>query len=118
MRLLFNGGQKSAEAAVAQVSFSDSAGFGALAAFEARELPVFGPRGIAWRPCEGDRLLVLPVEGTDSCVGCYGAADLEPGELKLFSAGGARIHLKNNGDITLNGLTITKEGQVLPKSTL
>ena len=100
-----------------QVSFSDSAGYGALGAFESREPPVLGPRGIMWRPCEGDRLLVMPVEGADTCLGCYGQANLEGGELKLFSAGGAVLHLKNNGDITLNGLTITKEGQVLAPST-
>lgn len=111
------GGGPSALATVAQVSYSGGGSFGALAEAETRGVPVFAPRGVTYRPREGDRLLLLRADGADICAGCLtpqntGAA-LEAGELALESAGGARIILKNNGEIWLNGLRITPEGAFL-----
>lgn len=114
MRILNNPGHERRDAAIAQVTFSDSAGFGAVGSSEARGIPVFAPRGISYVPCEGDRLLMLPVDGTETCVGCLCAEPgLPGGELKLSSAGGAVILLKNNGEIILNGLRISREGKIL-----
>jgi hypothetical protein len=97
---------------VAQVSYSGSGGFGALAEAESRGISVFAPRGISYRPREGDRLL-LRADGADVCVGCLATVFLEPGELALTSSGGARLHLKNNGEISLNGLIISADGQIV-----
>ena len=38
------------------------------------------------------------------------AGGLEPGELLLFSAGGARICLKNSGEVVINGQTFSAAG--------
>jgi hypothetical protein len=105
-------GRGASQATVAQASYSGSGGFGALAEAESRGIAVFAPRGISYRPREGDRLLLLRADGTDVCVGCLATDMLEPGELALASSGGARIHLKNNGEISLNGLTISATGQI------
>lgn len=114
MRLLTNTNAPQSGATVAQVSFSDSGGFGAVSSSESRGMPVFAPRGVAYRPCEGDRLLLMPVDGVETCVGCLSVCDdVDGGELKLSSAGGASILLKNNGEIVLNGLVITKTGKLL-----
>lgn len=114
MRLLKNNPPRQGGATVAQVSFSDNGGFGALASSEARGVPVFAPRGVAYRPCEGDRLLLLLVDGVETCVGCLStASDIESGELKLTSSGGATVWLKKNGEISLNGLTITQNGRLI-----
>jgi hypothetical protein len=114
MRIITNPGRSPgcAQATVAQVSYSESAGFGALAEAETRGVPVFAPRGMSYRPREGDRLLLLRADGTDVCVGCLAADSLEPGELALASSGGARLHLKNNGEISLNGLIISPNGSI------
>lgn len=102
-------------ATVAQVTFSGSGGFGAASSGERRDLPVFAPRGVAYRPCEGDNLLLLPTGGGEACAGVLSAAEgLAPGELRLASSGGAVVHLKGNGDIVLNGVTITKAGEIRP----
>lgn len=102
-------------ATVAQVTFSEGDGFGAVSAAEQRGLPVFAPRGIAFRPCEGDNLLLIPAGGANVCAGVLSTAEeLEAGELKLCSAGGALIHLKRSGDIVLNGVTITRAGEIIP----
>lgn len=98
-------------ATLAQVSYSGAEEFGATGATEHRGVPLCAPRGIHYRPCEGDTLLLLSAEGATVCAGALAPAQtLEPGELLLLSAGGARIHLKNNGEISLNGLCISPTG--------
>lgn len=37
---------------------------------------------------------------------------LQAGEISITSAGGAKITLKNNGDIELNGLAVTLKGEI------
>lgn len=102
-------------ASVAQVTFSEGDGYGAVAAAEQRGLPVFAPRGVAYRPCQGDSVLLVPAGGANVCAGVLSAAaDLAPGELRLSSAGGAVIHLLGSGDIVLNGVMITKAGEIIP----
>lgn len=57
---------------------------------------------------------MLNVDGIETCVGCISVCqDLKSGEIKIASAGGATAHFKNNGDISLNGLIITKDGRLL-----
>lgn len=99
---------------IAQVSYSEGAGFGAVGESEHRQIPVFAPRGICYRPCEGDNLLLIPVDGADVCAGVLSGENLEPGELALSSAGGARILLKKNGDVVINGVVISRDGVVTP----
>jgi hypothetical protein len=116
MRIITNQtrAQGGAQATVAQVSYSGSEGFGALGEAESRGVPVFAPRGISYRPREGDRLLLLRADGADICVGCLASQDaLQAGELMLASSGGARIHLKSNGEISLNGLRISAAGAII-----
>ena len=98
---------------IAQVTFSESAGFGAMGESEKRNIPVFAPRGMSYRPCEGDNLLLLPVEGAYVCLGVL-CAEEEAGEVSIASSGGARIELKNTGEIILNhGVRITKDGHLV-----
>lgn len=116
MRIIGNQTLRRGGATIAQVSFSDSAGIGAVASGEARDIPVFAPRGISYRPCDGDRMLILPVDGVETCVGCLSVcSDVENGEIKLASAGGAALKMKNSGDVEINGLIITKDGRLIPK---
>ena len=114
MRILQASPARRAAATVAQVSFSESGDFGAVSSAEQRGIPVFAPRGILYRPCEGDNLLLLSADGADVCAGVLCQSQgLAAGELKLSSSGGASIWLKNSGDIVLNGVTITKDGRIL-----
>jgi hypothetical protein len=96
---------------VAQVTYSDSGGFGALGESEIRAAPIFGPRGIQWTPCEGDNVLLVRENGADICLGVLSTAGLAPGELRAVTPGGAVLHLKNNGEIRLNDLVIPPVGQ-------
>lgn len=71
-------------------------------------LPVALPYGIAYAPPLGCRSLVLPTEAGNVCIGVIGdtRAGLSPGELMLYSAGGASIVLKNDGRVLINGRAV------------
>lgn len=71
-------------------------------------LPVALPYGIAYAPPAGCRSLVLPTEAGNLCIGVIGEqrGNLAPGELMLYSAGGASIVLKNDGSVLINGRAV------------
>ena len=73
---------------------------------EARGLRCAAPWGVESLPPEGERVLVLP--GAGLCFGTVRAAGVAPGEVRLFSAGGAEILLKNSGEIVINGQSFPK----------
>lgn len=77
----------------------------AQGAGEYRSLPLAGPWGVAWAPPNAASAVV--VSTTDGGRACLGAVaedrGLAPGELKLFSSGGAEIYLKNSGEVVING---------------
>lgn len=88
---------------------------------EIRALPVFGPGGYCWQPAGGDTVLVIKggTGGEESCVAGMkqtDAEDLEPGEIRLFSTGGASVCLKNNGTVAITG-TVSITGQLLINGT-
>lgn len=114
MKLYFNPTSGGEKATTAFVSYSDRQGFGSVAQQEDRDMPIYAPRGISYRPSEGDQLLLIPVEGANMCAGVRtNSAGLSGGELRLVSAGGASIYLKNNGSVLINGVEITKTGAVI-----
>lgn len=114
MRIIKNPPRADERGIIAQVSYADSSGFGVVGASELRDSLVFAPRGVSYMPCTGDNLLILPVNGTDTCVGALSSVSgLKPGELRLRSSGGAVILLRQNGDIQLNGVIITKDGEII-----
>ncbi|MCL2056719.1 MAG: hypothetical protein FWH02_05825 [Oscillospiraceae bacterium] len=106
MRYMTGTGASGPMFTVAHVTYSDSTGFGALGESEKRGLPVFGPRGISWSPCEGDRVLLMRENGADICLGVLSPDGLAPGEIMASTPGGAVLHLKANGEIRLNDMVI------------
>lgn len=77
---------------------------------EQRDLAVFAPGGLVWQPKVGDTVLVI--KGGSGCQEqCVAAADtteaapegMAPGELFLYSAGGASIYLRGDGSIAVVG---------------
>lgn len=76
-----------------------------------RSLPFAGPWGIAYQPPNASQAIIVSTSAGDTCIGTL-AQDrgIEPGELMLFSSGGAEIYLKNNGDIEINGQVFQARG--------
>ena len=78
---------------------------------EYRGLPFAGPWGIAYLPPNAAQAVVVSTNAGNACIGTIAQEKgLSPGELMLFSSGGAEIYLKNNGDIEINGQIFKKEG--------
>lgn len=68
---------------------------------------LFGPGGMCWTPKRGQSVLVIKAGalGEENCmIGAEteAAADLEPGELRLFAQGCA-LELKNDGSVHITG---------------
>ena len=85
---------------------------------EQRDLEIFAPGGLVWQPRAGDTVLVIKggVGCQEHCVVAAATSpvapeDMAPGELFLYSVGGASIHLKNDGSIALKG-TVRLEGDL------
>lgn len=83
---------------------------GVLSRGEERSLPVAAPGGYAWRPKNGERVLVLRggTLGEERYVAaalCETAKEmaLADGEVCLFSSGGAKIVLRNDGRVEIEG---------------
>lgn len=72
-----------------------------LADTEYREPESVTPYGLSSKMPEGARAAMLG----GLCLGCCEAPGegLEDGELRLYSAGGAEILLKNSGEVFING---------------
>jgi len=75
---------------------------------ERRHVTVIAPGGCAWRPRGGTAVLLLKGGAPEGGAYVLGAAeepeeDLAPGELRLHSEGGARLTLRNDGRIELEG---------------
>lgn len=71
---------------------------------EYRDVSMYAPPGISSRPKMGDPVLLLEANGEKQMVGAKCDTEgLLPGELRLRSAGGAEIVLKNNGQVVING---------------
>ena len=82
-----------------------------------QNVPLYAPAGLSAIPCQGAQVMLLPCAGEPVCTGVRmtNLQNLHPGEIRLFSAGGASLTLKNSGEIELNGLVITKDGAVIAR---
>lgn len=75
---------------------------------ERRAPVVVVPYGMAVCVPQGEKVIMLPESG--ACLGIVNPADgLKPGEIRLFSAGGAEIRLQEDGSVVING-------QIFPKA--
>lgn len=71
---------------------------------EYRGVPLLAPWGIAYMPPNTAQAVVVGTNAGNACIGTLTEdRGLAPGELMLFSAGGACIYLKNSGEVVING---------------
>lgn len=106
--------EKVINATSAKVTMADKNVVCTTGSEEHRSLPNYAPFGVASVPPTGTQVLILDSEIGTVCTGCLcDNKQVQSGELMLFSQGGACVLLKNNGDILLNGVRITKDGKII-----
>lgn len=104
-------GQNGAQTQLGEVS-NNTDGITVQAVGQYSNIPIASPWGITYLPPKGTKVLVLESPEMILCTGAVmDPAGLAAGELMLTSAGGACIHLKNNGEVVING-------QVFPRQTI
>ncbi len=100
--------QKREEPGAARLAVTTIGGaeVGVSAGGERRNVPLFSPGGYTWRPRTGETLLVIKTGDAVCAAGTESgaAADLVAGEVRIASAGGASILLKNDGTVEISGL--------------
>lgn len=72
---------------------------------EYREVPLVAPFGIRWNPPSGSDVELIKNWGNGSSVVAVGTVvdeEIEVGEVELYSMGGAKIELKNDGTVIIN----------------
>lgn len=72
---------------------------------EYREVPLVAPFGIRWNPPSGESVELIKNWHSGKSVVAVGTIvdeEIEPGEIELYSRGGAKIELKNNGTVIIN----------------
>ncbi len=87
----------------------------AISSCEKRGIVFYAPLGIEFFPSEGQKVLLLSCGNQTACVGVEmkKSDNLQSGEIRLFSQGGASILLKNDGSIVLNNtVTVAKNGNI------
>ena len=106
--------EKVINATSAKVTMSDKNVVCTTGSEEHRSLSSYAPYGVCSVPPTGTQVLILDSEIGSVCTGTLcDNRQVQSGELRLFSQGGAYILLKNDGDILLNGLRITKDGKII-----
>ena len=90
-----------------EVTYSTSQTVNVQNSSEYREIYNISPRGISYVPVDGDKTVIIPVQDGYVCTGVImDNKGLKPGELMLYSSGGASITLKNDGKVLINGVEV------------
>lgn len=78
-----------------------------------RNIDAYSPYGYSAIPPINEEVMMLPsTDGVVMLGALMKSSDLDSGEIKISSLGGAKIILKNDGTISLNGLIISKKGEI------
>lgn len=90
-----------------KVNASSAEGMGVVASNSFRALKQVLPYGIVSVPPNGEDAVVIPLSDSQVCLGtiCENK-NVQPGEILLFSKGGAEIYLCNDGKVYINGVEL------------
>lgn len=90
-----------------KVNSANSSTVGVVASNQYGALKQVAPYGIFSVSPNGENAVVIPLKDTHLCLGTVCEdKQLQPGELLLFSKGGAEILLSNDGKVYINGKEI------------
>ncbi|MBE6816905.1 MAG: hypothetical protein E7520_04290 [Ruminococcaceae bacterium] len=85
----------------------------AMSSANAQRLGTYTPYGYTSSAPIGEEVIVLPSSDGEIALGTRCKAEqLDSGEVMISSLGGAKILLRNNGDVVINALVIDKNGVI------
>ncbi len=93
------------DTSVGSVSSNNGAGIEVNASAAFRNIPLVAPFGVEYVPPVGENAVVTEAQQRRVCLGVLGASNktLSPGEVRIYSKGGASMTFKNDGRILLEG---------------
>ena len=78
-----------------------------------RDIDSYSPYGYSSRAPRGEKIILVPSADGQVMLGtAEDASSLESGEIRMASAGGAKIILKNDGTVIINSMIIGKDGVI------
>lgn len=81
-----------------------------------RNIDSFLPYGYSSAVPQGEEVLLTKSDGEQVALGVRCDSNrLQSGEIKITALSGAYIHFKANGSVIINGLEITKDGDIVDK---
>lgn len=96
-----------------RVTLNDNGELEAVSTGVERNLDIFSPFGYIYSVPTGTDMILTRCDGNQGAVGVrMKNAGLEFGEIKIVSSSGAYIYLKNDGSVIINGLKISKTGEI------
>ena len=97
--------ERSSNPVSGQITYGSAVKADVFASGEYNNMRVVSPYGVIYNPPVGATGVVLPTEDGNMLLGVCPKENVElsPGEIMLFSSGGASIVLKNNGKVLING---------------
>lgn len=102
-----NNNKKSEQVSIGKVTLSNNNTVNVRSNTEYKNIPIVLPYGMACRVPLGEFMYILPTDNGNVAIGTYNNNDiLQDGELMLYSKGGAKIILKNNGSVIINDTVI------------
>lgn len=85
--------------------------------FEYRDLPVCSPFGFFSLPPKGQEVLILDSQQRNLLVGAVTESSqlphIQEGEVLVRANSGAFLHLKSDGSVSINGLVIGQDGNIV-----
>lgn len=96
-----------------RVTLNGSGGLEAVSTGVDRSVDVFSPYGYVYSVPAGADMLLAGFDGRQGAIGvAMENGTLGVGEIKITSASGAYIYLKNDGSVEINGAVISKTGEI------
>lgn len=104
MNYITNSSHAAPKAVRGELNVSEGSGTAVTASGEHKQLELCFPYGLVSVPPSGEQAVVLPLDEGEVGLGVIAnGVGLEPGELMLYSKGGASVILKNDGRVLING---------------
>ena len=107
-------GKASPELQTGKVTLNSGGELEAVSSGVERNIGIYAPYGYAFSLPQGCELLLSQSSGEQAAIGVsMSSHDLKTGEIRITSASGGYIYLKDDGSVVINGLEINRWGEIV-----